>query len=227
VANQEDTEADALSSFTEIGAEIAGGLAPIAVGTLIAGPIGSAAGAFAAPFASRIFGKLAKEFSNRALGRREKTRVGATIIYTVAKINDNLESGQQVRQDDFFQELPEDRAPAVEIAEGVLLAAQREHQERKLPFYGNLLANIAFREDIDRSLANALVGQAEQMSYRQLCLLSGIVQRVAYDITDQVLFNYNEGDASYASILADLYMLSQQRIIDTDLHGEIVKSLLF
>ena len=49
-----------------------------------------------------------------------------------------------------------DRSFADEIIEGVLLAAQREYQEKKLPLYGNLLTNIAFRSDIDRVTANRL-----------------------------------------------------------------------
>jgi len=35
-----------------------------------------------------------------------------------------------------------------------------------------MLANIAFREDVDRALAHTLTRTAEQLSYRQLCLLA-------------------------------------------------------
>ncbi|MBA2713877.1 MAG: hypothetical protein H0U55_10055 [Rubrobacteraceae bacterium] len=56
--------------------------------------------------------------------------------------------------------------------EGVVLAAQREAEEKKVRLYGNLLANLAFAQDHDRSQANFLIRLGEDLSYRQLCLLS-------------------------------------------------------
>jgi hypothetical protein len=43
-----------------------------------------------------------------------------------------------------FRIAPDDRGVAREILEGVLLAAQKERQEKKVTLYGNLYANIAF-----------------------------------------------------------------------------------
>jgi hypothetical protein len=47
----------------------------------------------------------------------------------------------------------------------VLLAAQREHEERKLRFMGNLIANLAFHPEIDRGYANYLIRLAEKLSF--------------------------------------------------------------
>ncbi len=56
--------------------------------------------------------------------------------------------------------------------EGVVLAAQREAEEKKVRLYGNLLANLAFDQSTSRSQANFLIRLGEDLSYRQLCLLS-------------------------------------------------------
>src|ERR1051326_659774 len=64
------------------------------------------------------------------------------------------------------------RSTAEEIAEAVLVAAERDHEERKLRYYGNLLANLAFSDGIDRAEANLLTRLAQGLSYAQLCLLS-------------------------------------------------------
>ena len=57
------------------------------------------------------------------------------------------------------------------------MAAQSEHEEKKLKFMGRLFANLAFHRDIDRDHANTLVRVAKDLSYRQLCLLAAIVAR--------------------------------------------------
>ena len=118
------------------------------------------------------FRRLGAEMAQRLLGPREELRIGATLAFAAEKIKSNMEKGEQIRQDGFFQKQPNERAAADEILEGILLVAQREHQERKLPFYGNLIANIAFHPGINRAQANLLIRLAERISYRQLCLLA-------------------------------------------------------
>jgi hypothetical protein len=119
-----------------------------------------------------IIRELARDFRHRRLSRGEKRRVEETIKYAAVQIKKNLEAGKELRQDDFFLEMPGNRAAAEEIVEGVLLAAQRTHQEKKLPYYGNLISNIGFRPDIDRTLANTLIGIAERLTYYQYGILS-------------------------------------------------------
>jgi hypothetical protein len=56
--------------------------------------------------------------------------------------------------------------------EALLYAAQREHEERKLPFLANLYAYFAFESQIDQGMANYLVKLASTaLTYRQYCLL--------------------------------------------------------
>ncbi len=125
----------------------------------------------AAPLVSRTFSGVAAEFLDRMLGRREKQRLGATLTFAAATVQHRLDAGDQVRDDNFLERSSDERSAADEVAEGVLRAAQGEHEERKLRFFGNLLGNLAFDSAIDRGYANLLVRTAERISYRQLCLL--------------------------------------------------------
>jgi hypothetical protein len=162
-----------LENLIALGADIAGGATSGAIGFFTTGSVESAVlGGAAGPLLSRTFLHLAKEIKHRLLGKREEERIGATIAFAAKKIRENIENGLQVRQDSFFQKQHNERAAAEEILEGVLLAAQREHQEKKLLFYGNLVANIAFHPEIDRAQANLLIKLGERISYRQMCLLS-------------------------------------------------------
>ena len=115
---------------------------------------------------------LATDVIKRSISVRETKRIGATLTFAAAKIKEKLDSGQNLRGDGLFNEDANNRAPADEIADGVVMAAQREHEEKKLKFYGNLLANLAFAVGIDRAYANFLLRSAESLSYRQLCLLA-------------------------------------------------------
>jgi len=56
--------------------------------------------------------------------------------------------------------------------QAVTIAAQREHQEKKLQFLGNLVANAAFHPEYDRAHADHLIKVAEELTFQQLCILS-------------------------------------------------------
>jgi hypothetical protein len=202
-----------VNSLIEVGSEISGNLAGAAIGFLLAGPPGAFAGAAATPLLTRTV-RVAADFAKRQLSHREEVRVGATIAYASAKIQERLAHGAIIRQDDFFRDAPGDRATAEEIVEGVLRAAQRDHEERKLQFYGKLIANITFRPDIDRYQANLFIRLAQQMSYRELCLTAIFVRIKASNagITSEPFRMLQPND-----IVQDIYNLSQYGLISRQL----------
>jgi hypothetical protein len=157
--------------LVEAGADITGNLAGSALGFLVAGPTGAFVGAAMSPVVKHMLG-LATDVIKRSISVRETKRIGATLTFAAAKIREKLDRGQKLREDGFFDGDSTNRAPADEIADGVVMAAQREHEEKKLKFYGNLLANLAFTVGIDRGYSNFLLRTAESLSYRQMCLLA-------------------------------------------------------
>lgn len=162
--------------LVQVSADAVGGAAGAAMGFLLGGPAGAVAGAAGGPVVARTVRGLAVEFYERVLGERERFRVSMAINFATAKIRTNIESGEEPRQDDFFGDRADNRATAKEVFEGVVLAAQREAEEKKVRLYGNLLGNLAFAQDVDASQANFLVRLGEGLSYRQLCLLSLFAQ---------------------------------------------------
>lgn len=172
MGSDETGRSEPIDELVKVGSEITGAGVGATIGWVAGGPAGAVLGAVVGPLLSHVFREVCGEIMLRQLGDREKVRTGATFMYAVEKIHDNIGKGRDVREDDFFEKKSGNRTDAEEIAEGVLIAAQREHEEKKLRFYGNLLANIAFHSEIDKAQAEVLINSAQRLTYRQICLLS-------------------------------------------------------
>lgn len=177
----ENTEDRHLKEILETGSSVAGSVAGTALGLIMGGPSGAFAGAVGGPLAGRTTLYLASEFKHRVLSQREEERIGGTMAFAIEKIQENIAEGKQLRQDGFFQDHPTQRSAAKEVFEGVLLAAQQEHEEKKLSFYGNLLANVAFDYTINREQANLLTKEGQSLSYRQLCVLALVAAKQLFE----------------------------------------------
>ena len=173
-SNVEDTDTSgekALEELAGLGTEITGGVFGAAAGFVIGGPLGAVGGSALSPVAVRAL-RGGADFVQRHLSHRERVRVGAVIQLAAAHIAEAIAAGRSVREDDFFRADEGRRPQSAEIVEGVLQAAQREYEERKLPYFANLLAEIALRPDVDGGAANLYIRAANSVSYRQLQLLS-------------------------------------------------------
>jgi hypothetical protein len=158
------------------GAEIAPDLAGrvIGVAATVALPddlpgrlVGTAVGVFAT---SALRG-VAQEVIARVLSRREAQRAGLLFDLVSERILERLDAGEQARRDGFIGDGQRPYS-ADEITEATFLAVQRDPEERKLPFYAELLASFVFDTDIDRRYANLLVRLMRELSYAQLCVLA-------------------------------------------------------
>jgi hypothetical protein len=206
----------AVDDLIKIGSEIAGSAAGATIGFFTAGPAGAALGGATGPLLAYTFSRLGAEMRRRQLGPREELRIGATIAFAAEKIKQKLANGEQIRQDGFFQKQPNERTAADEILEGILLVAQREHQERKLPFYGNLIANIAFHPEIDRAQANLLIRLAERISYRQICLLAlfGSPAKQDFGLRQEDYSKAGNIGAARVGLLQEIYDLYSQGMLN-------------
>ena len=52
-----------------------------------------------------------------------------------------------------------------------LLKCQREPEEKKIKYMGHFFSNVSFHPEISAYMAHQLCKHAEQMTYRQFCLL--------------------------------------------------------
>jgi hypothetical protein len=92
--------------------------------------------------------------------------------YAVQKIAQCLNAGVKIREDAFFDERPEGRSTAEELFEATLLKCKNEAEEKKCRFIGNIFANAVFMADVAPSTVTYLLQRAEQLTYRQICLLA-------------------------------------------------------
>ena len=82
-----------------------------------------------------------------------------------------MENGDKLREDGFFDGSDSSRSDAEEVAESVILKVQREPEEKKIPYMGYLFSSIVFDAEVSAQLAHQLAKVAEQLTYRQLCIL--------------------------------------------------------
>ena len=188
--SEKDTEKnDRIRQLINHGTEIAGGAAGAALGLLIGGPVGAVVGGASGPMAAITLRSIGQEIIERQLGPREKVRVGAAFAIAAADIYQRTENGENIRQDDFFDKKQTGRSHAKEVAENVLLKVQREPEEKKVQYMGYLFSSIAFDSQISVHMAHQLVKAAEQLTYRQLCILKLSVVKDRFGLRDK---NYRE-----------------------------------
>ncbi len=143
----------------------------IGVATVLAGftnPIMSiAANALLPVLASNL-----KDFVARKLSSNEDHRLGVTSSIAYRKIKKYIDSGREVRNDDFWICSKTKRSKADIVCEGILLKIRDEYEDKKLIYYSNFLANIGFEESVSYDQANMLLKLSERLSYRQLVILA-------------------------------------------------------
>ncbi|MBN1451067.1 MAG: hypothetical protein JW963_08645 [Anaerolineales bacterium] len=154
------------------GAELVGAAVGGAIGFYAGGPIGAVIGGVAGPVIAWSLQKIGVEFSSRWLSPREEVRVGAGLVFAYNKITQLLEEGCILRNDNFFKQDATGRSASEEILEGVILKCKNEPEEKKCKYIAYIYANVAFRPDISAQSANYLLHLAEQLTYRQLCLIA-------------------------------------------------------
>ena len=206
---------------------LAGGAAALTSAAIVwllgGGPEAIAIGGTVGKGIQIALGKVGAEISSRQLGPREEKRVGATLIIAAAEINRRLENGDALRDDDFFDKKQADRSDAEEVAESVLLKVQREPQEKKIPYMGYLLSSIAFDPEITLPYANQLIKVAEQLTYRQLCILKLCDVKDKCNLRDKDYRDQNVDKKDLYQVLYECAELDNKQYINSrgkaDLHG--------
>lgn len=136
------------------GASVAGA----GVGLAVAGPPGALIGAVVTPVLAEVL--------HRMLSAQEKTRIEKVAALSTKLIQEKLEKGDKPTANAHGEKVKE-------LFEGTLLAAKDSYEEKKLPFIAQLFATAPFTNTPIENIVQSLI-TAEQLSYRQLCVLSVI-----------------------------------------------------
>ncbi|MFD0046970.1 hypothetical protein ACFVGV_17450 [Pseudarthrobacter scleromae] len=150
-----------------------GSLTAAIAGQAIAGHEGALTGAIVGP----ILEETGRTVMSRLLGARDRRRVESAVTFATAAVKRNLGMGMSIRQDSFWEARGGFPPPAQETLEAVLMAAQRDPEERKLRLLGNAYAYIACDPAMTPSASHWLIKTAEALTWTQLQLLS-LVARV-------------------------------------------------
>lgn len=165
--NNDKQREDKVKYLIETGAEIAGGAVGAALGLLTTNPV--LAVTFGAVGAGISKGLI--DATGKYLSHREEVRTGAAAAQAIANINGKLKSGQEMRQDDFFESTLNSRSGSEELFEGVLLSSKNEHEEKKVKYIANIFSNSVFLP-ISLGEGNHVLRLANNLTYRQMCVLA-------------------------------------------------------
>ncbi|MGI6625538.1 MAG: hypothetical protein ACOX57_08985 [Limnochordia bacterium] len=167
-----------------IGSEIAGGAVGGALGFLAGGPTGAAMLGAGGVAAAKTLTYIGSEVSERLLGPREKVRIGGVLAVAASEISQRISNGEKIRDDGFFEEKVQGRSDANEVIESILLKSQREPEEKKIVYMGHLFASIAFDSRTSPEMAHQIAKAAEQLTYRQLCILRLSVHKSGFELQE-------------------------------------------
>ena len=205
--------------ITEVGADTMGAAVGAGIGLAVAGPGGSVVGAMAGSIVSNIINKVGDEIKERFLSKKETERVETVIELSKKYIGKKLKQGMAIRTDKFFDEKINERSSAEEILEGVLISAQREYEEMKIPFLAKIYSNIIFDSSISRTIANQLLKISSDLTFRQIIILGVIgkfqMMKPFGDPRKKQASNSVSG-LNNVSIASDIYDLYQKSLLSSD-----------
>ena len=159
---------------------------------------------------------IGKDIKERQLSPQEDFRVGKALAIAALEIHQRLEKGENLRNDGFFDKKSTGRSDAEEIAEAIMLKCQREPQEKKIPYMGFLKAGIPFASNISADMGHQLIKAAEELTYRQLCILKLAVVKDKYRLRNENYRSHGKFSKQLYSVLYECKDLHDKEYINLD-----------
>lgn len=162
-----------------------------------------------------IISDIGSDIISRSLSIKEQSRIGKAFYFALKKINDNATNSKPFRDDDFSKYSSESLSEASEFLEAVLIDAQKEYQEKKIKFLGNLYANSLFKKEFDKHWLFYFLKLSESLSFRQLCYIAVLKDKPMYGLDRKVDIQKD----SYAIMRADQRYELYQMILPNIIKG--------
>lgn len=198
--------------INDLSATVAGTAVETGIAAVVPGIGGVLGGAAIGSVVGKVFEYAGKEILNRFLSKREEHRITNVMDLAKKKIDENIKNNKKLREDDFFENV-DNRSSAEEILEGTLMVAQKEYEERKLPYMANLYANIAFDDTITREIADRLIKISSDLTYRQLMILSAIGFAQISGIHGKTETYRSVSDLNNVSIASEIFDLYRKSLV--------------
>ncbi|MEG0855154.1 MAG: hypothetical protein RSG52_01620 [Terrisporobacter sp.] len=119
-----------------------------------------------------IFEDITNEIDDSVYTAKESKKILISLFYALEIIRENIEKNGIVRQNEFFEEEKNQDSIAKELLEGMIISAKNEYEENKLRYYGYLLGNIFFQNDLYKDESNRLIRIIRTLSYCQIRLIN-------------------------------------------------------
>lgn len=107
-----------------------------------------------------------------------------------------------------------ERQLSPEIAEAIMLKCQREPQKKKIPYMADLKASIAFDSNISTDMGHQLIKAAEELTYRQLCILKLSSVKYRYGLRNQDYQNHEKFSKELYQVLQECHDLCLKSYLD-------------
>ena len=88
------------------------------------------------------------------------------------KVKENIDKNMNIKEENFIIINNENKLLIEEFMDGIVINAKNEHEENKLKYYGYLLGNLIFKENLDRDESNRLIKISRSLSYCQIKLIN-------------------------------------------------------
>ena len=106
---------------------------------------------------------------------KENKKILITLYYSLKIIKENIEKNNLEFKDELFIKNIDNinnKCLSEEIINGIAISCRNEHEENKLKYYGYLLGNLMFKNDLDRDECNRLIKLSRKLTYCQIKLIN-------------------------------------------------------
>lgn len=148
---------------------------------------------------------------------KENKNILTTLYYSLENVQENLYKNNLFRKDDFFVRNINGQCLGEEVINGIVISSRHEHEEDKLKYYGYLLGNLMFKENLDRDECNRLIKLSRQLTYCQIKLINMYVISQTIQIPILQKDDYTKigiGNYKLLGLLQDTLDLIQKSILN-------------
>lgn len=161
---------------------------------------------------------------DRKLSQNENNRMHFITREFVLNINNKMQKGGKLRDDDFWEIADVNTSKANQLLEGVLLIGKNEYENKKLIYYAKLLTNICFDKTVSYNCASLFLKLIEQLSYRQLVLLKYLYEGNVIEMGNWAHKFKNIPELEeYYDLYSEIKFLDNYKLLDQKIDGTGIK----
>lgn len=129
------------------------------------------------PMLTRAFDVIIPDILNKNVTKREAERLGISYKSAIDVINENVDRGLPLRDDDLFIRSDNHYSKADDILETLLKNSMDDTENKKAKYYGFFFGNLPFCPEVNYRHVFLIHRIIPQLTYSHLCLIRIINER--------------------------------------------------